>query len=169
MGLPTARWWQTFMIAAGHRVRITAIIAIVLAVWLGVPALAPIVPGSRPPVYPLTQNQRSLIERVVAAEARGEPFEGIKAVAQVILDRLLHPRFPNALEGVLREFASPYRGYVGENIQRAVREVFDYGERVFEGNLLYFMNPSKASPNGKRWILSNCEQVLTIGAHIFYN
>lgn len=126
--------------------------------------------GQAPPAYRLGDGERTLIERVVAAEARGEPFEGMMAVAQVILDRLLHPTYPNTVEAVLlREFASPYRGFVASEVKKAVSLVFDHGHRVFEGTLLYFMNPLTASRAGAAWIKNNCNWVLTIGNHKFYN
>jgi N-acetylmuramoyl-L-alanine amidase len=42
-----------------------------------------------------------LISRMVAAEARGEPFQGQVAVAAVIVNRVRHPRFPGTVSGVI--------------------------------------------------------------------
>ena len=157
------------MTAASRKWKVWGLVCLAVVWWGIAPAYAPTAEGTAPPYYPLTAQERGLIERVVAAESRGEPFEGMVAVAQVVLDRLLHPSFPNAIEGVLREFASPYNGHVGDRIKEAVSAVFDHGDRVSDVALLFFMNPSKASYNGKKWIINNCEQVLTIGSHIFYN
>lgn len=145
------------------------VLGLFVVVLAGIVAMAPTA-GQVPPVYKLEGADRALVERVVAAEARGEPFEGMVAVAQVILDRLLHPVFPNTVaEVVMREFASPYRGVVTNEVKKAVSLVFDYGQRAFEGTLLYFMNPITASKNGAAWIRRNCNWVLTIGNHKFYN
>lgn len=163
------RWLMAFMTAAKRNNRFIALAVVAVMWWAVLPAHSPTVTGASPPYFYLEAQARHLIERVVAAEARGEPFEGMKAVAQVVLDRLLHPSFPNAVEGVLREFAPPYNGHISDDVKNAVSAVFDKGERVVKSALLFFMNPLKASENGRRWILNNCTQVLTIGAHVFYN
>ena len=46
-------------------------------------------------------SEQTLLARVVAAEARNEPYEGQVAVAAVILNRVADPRFPNTLAGVI--------------------------------------------------------------------
>lgn len=52
------------------------------------PAVVPIViqAPEKPPRYKLTAEERDIIERVVTAEAVGEPFAGQVAVAQCILN-----------------------------------------------------------------------------------
>ncbi len=42
-----------------------------------------------------------MISRMVAAEARGEPFEGQVAVASVIVNRVRNPQFPGSVNGVI--------------------------------------------------------------------
>ena len=45
-------------------------------------------------VLELSEQERELVQRVVAAEARGESFKGQMAVAQVIRDRCLLKNLP---------------------------------------------------------------------------
>ena len=85
------------------------------------------------PYYPLTENERDLVERVVAAEARGEKIETQMAVAQTILNRA-ETRGQTVTEvcTAAYQFASPYQGEVSEKTQDAVRFVFDDGAKVYD-------------------------------------
>lgn len=85
------------------------------------------------PYYPLTENERDLVERVVAAEARGEKIETQMAVAQTILDRAVSREQPiTKVCAAPYQFAEPYQGEVSEKTQDAVRFVFDDGAKVFD-------------------------------------
>lgn len=46
------------------------------------------------PGLTLTADERDLLARMVWLEARGEPFKGQQAVAEVVLNRLISDRFP---------------------------------------------------------------------------
>ena len=85
------------------------------------------------PYFPLTENERDLVERVVAAEARGEKIETQMAVAQTILNRA-ETRGQTVTEvcTAAYQFAKPYQGEVSEKTQDAVRFVFDDGAKVFD-------------------------------------
>ncbi len=85
------------------------------------------------PYFPLTDEERELVERVVAAEARGESIECQMAVAQTILDRVVS-REQSVTEVCTAkyQFASPYQGEVSEKTQDAVFLVFDNGAKVFD-------------------------------------
>ena len=85
------------------------------------------------PYFPLTDEERELVERVVAAEARGESIECQMAVAQTILDRVVS-REQSITEVCTAkyQFASPYQGEVCEKTQDAVFLVFDNGAKVFD-------------------------------------
>ena len=85
------------------------------------------------PYFPLTDEERELVERVVAAEARGESNECQMAVAQTILDRVVS-REQSITEVCTAkyQFASPYQGEVSEKTQDAVFLVFDNGAKVFD-------------------------------------
>lgn len=85
------------------------------------------------PYYPLTEDERDLVERVVAAEARGEKIEVQMAVAQTIMDRCTS-RGQTVTEVCTApyQFADPYQGEVSEKTQDAVFLVFDNGAKVFD-------------------------------------
>lgn len=80
----------------------------------------------------LTSEARDIIERVVAAEARGEDLQGMMAVAQVIKD---HPVDVVFAEG---QFAKPYEGEISDEIHLAVANVFGGGMRVFSEPTTHF-------------------------------
>ena len=85
------------------------------------------------PYFTLTEDERDLVERVVAAEARGESIECQMAVAQTILDRAVSRE--QSITKVCTapyQFADPYQGKVSEKTQDAVRFVFDDGAKIFD-------------------------------------
>ena len=85
------------------------------------------------PYYPLTEDERDLVERVVAAEARGESIECQMAVAQTILDRAVSRE--QSITKVCTapyQFADPYQGEVSEKTEDAVFLVFDNGAKAFD-------------------------------------
>jgi spore germination cell wall hydrolase CwlJ-like protein len=112
----------------------------------------------------LTSEERDLVERIVASEARGEPIEGIMAVAQVIRDR-------SQLWGMTvtevclapGQFAAPYQGEINSEVVQAVRAVFDEGMSVFEIPTTHF-HADYVSPY---WTKSKVSRG-SIGAHLFY-
>ena len=85
------------------------------------------------PYFTLTDEERELVERVVAAEARGESIECQMAVAQTILDRAVS-RGQSITEVCTApyQFADPYQGDISEKTQDAVSLVFDNGAKVFD-------------------------------------
>ena len=90
------------------------------------------------PYFHLTAEERELVERVVAAEARGEKIEVQMAVAQTIMDRCTS-RGQTVTEVCTApyQFAEPYQGEVSEKTQDAVFLVFDNGAKVFD-NVTHF-------------------------------
>ena len=85
------------------------------------------------PYFALTTVERELVERVVAAEARGESIECQMAVAQTILDRATSRK--QSITKVCTapyQFADPYMGEISEKTQDAVFLVFDNGAKVFD-------------------------------------
>ena len=85
------------------------------------------------PYFPLTDEERELVERVVAAEARGESIECQMAVAQTILDRAVS-REQSVIKvcTAKHQFAAPYQGDISEKTQDAVFLVFDNGAKIFD-------------------------------------
>lgn len=122
----------------------------------------------------LTDEEFETIARLVAAEARGESFEGQLAVAQVIRDRMEHPNTKQyggpTVNGVIfkkGQFAKPWNGNM-ENysgIYSAVEEVFYNDHRVFEEPVLFFYSPAIATAQGP---ILKYNYVGKIGCHNFH-
>lgn len=111
----------------------------------------------------LTAAEREMIERVVAAEARGESFEGQAAVAEVIYNRCMNRG--QSVEQVIwadKQFAYPYGGEISQDTKEAVAAVFDYELLSLDGAEYFhadYVLPSWAE---------DMEKVCQIGNHIFY-
>lgn len=115
------------------------------------------------PYYPLTDWERDLVERVVMAEAGGEPYLGQKAVAQCILNAsLLQRTTPAKVVTTLRYTKA--RPDPTESVKQAVSAVFDDGATVFDRDVVYFYAPKLATST---WHESQV-YVVTIGCHRFF-
>lgn len=129
------------------------------------------------PYYSITDDDRYVIERIVAGEAGHEPLLGKMAVAQCILNAMEQDNL--TVSGV-REIYQ-YSGWMKENfpanypedwaeVQQAVWCVFDNGEKVTEENILWFYSP--ANMNGGRGGTSSFHEsqkfVIEIGGHRFF-
>ena len=93
--------------------------------------------------HKLSPEDRDLVERVVAAEARGAEYEGMLAVAQVIRERAeswgLSAREVVTAKG---QFAAPYEGEISAEVKQAVSDVFDKGVRQFAEYTTHFHSTS---------------------------
>lgn len=112
--------------------------------------------------YELTSEEREIIERVVAAEARGETLKGQMAVANVIKDRAeLWNMTPKEVVTAKGQFAEPFQGEISEDTKLAVEIIFDKGIRVFKEPVTHF-----ASNNP--WWAEHKAIIGKIGVHTFY-
>lgn len=112
--------------------------------------------------YELTQEEREIIERVVAAEARGETLKGQMAVANVIKDRAeLWNMTPKEVVTAKGQFAEPFQGEISEDTKLAVAIVFDKGIRVFAEPVTHFAS------NNPWWAEYKTVRG-SIGVHTFY-
>lgn len=116
------------------------------------------------PICELTQDERALVEQVVACEAGADTFEGQLAVAQCFYNSIL-------IEGtsVLDVFnkygyATYARTVTNEN-RLAVSAVFDYGAKVTDLPIQWYVT-FKAEPNS--WHFNNATKAGEWGAHSFY-
>lgn len=117
------------------------------------------------PVEPvsLSPEERDLICRVVAAEARGEELEGMMAVAQTILDRSeLWNMTPSEVVQAPGQYADPYQGEISDEIKLAVANIFDGGVRVFEEPVTHFYSGTEPY-----WTDGKVNRG-SIGCHKFY-
>lgn len=120
-----------------------------------------IIRESRYPGLALTTADLDLLAKVVWVEAQGECFEGQQAVAEVVLNRLVSPDFPNTLHDViyaegqfrsvpLLDDATPWQ------VQYEAIEAAVYGPNVLPMDVMYFaQQPTNNNVWGK------------IGGHVF--
>lgn len=94
----------------------------------------------------ITDSDLKLMARIVYLEAGGECMEGQQAVAEVILNRVLDPRFPDSVRDVIYDnkygvqfVTAAYAGTAEpgqaqfEAIEKAV-----YGENILDADVIYF-------------------------------
>ena len=113
--------------------------------------------------YSLTADERDLIERVVEAEAAGQPEIGLKAVAQCILIACEDDGIRPAEAIKKYKYAKP-RPEAGQATKDAVSAVFDDGETVTDEPIKYFYNPNLVS---SQWHESQI-YTMTVGGHRFF-
>ena len=119
-------------------------------------------------VVSLNDEQLHLLSKLVAAEARGESYEGQVAVAAVVLNRVQDERFPDTIEEVIYQknaFSVVQDGYIYQNpteeSYRAVKDAL-YGHDP-TNDAIYFWNPDISTCN---W-LNTLNPHLRIGNHVF--
>lgn len=113
--------------------------------------------------YDITDEERWEIASVVTAEAGGEPFAGMVAVAQCILngceDELLRPF------DLIKEYGyTSKRPEPSEEALKAVQAVFDFGQVVTDEPIKYFYAPAVTE---SAWHETQ-DYVLTINGHRFF-
>lgn len=118
----------------------------------------------------ISASEQDLLERLVTAEAQGEPFSGKVGVAEVVLNRVEAGEFPNSVSAVIHEpgqfdpvsNGSINSGATGQSAQ-AVEEALNGSSNV--GNAVFFYNPAIAT---NRWLDTQPTQAV-IGQHTFKN
>jgi spore germination cell wall hydrolase CwlJ-like protein len=101
---------------------------------------------------------------LIYLEARGEPFEGQQAVAEVVLNRVLSDEFPNTVHGVIYDTKygvqfTPYRQVASTTPTETQYEAVSgalYGDLILDDGVLYF---SRGAYNSRIYA--------TIGGHVF--
>jgi len=120
----------------------------------------------------ISSKEKDLLERLVQAEAKGEPFKGKVAVATVVLNRLKSHEFPDTITGVIEQkvgdcyaFSPVQNGAIkkpaSKDAKKAVEVALKRKDRLHDS--LYFYNPEIATDT---WIRSRAV-VTTIGNHVF--
>lgn len=113
---------------------------------------------------PLSGEELDIVCRITMSEARGEPYQGMMAVAQVIRDRSLSwGKTVKEVALAPNQFASLYRGEITDECIMAVNAVFEEGESILEYPTTHFhadyVNPYWAKEKVNRG---------TISRHKFY-
>ena len=109
----------------------------------------------------LTMDEREMLARMVWVEARGEPFEGQQAVAEVVLNRLVAGNFQDSIESIIMaqgQFNSARFLDEAEPIQTQYEAV----ERALKGpyvlpiNTVYFSQYPSSNGSVWGWIGGHC-------------
>lgn len=116
----------------------------------------------------VSKEEKKLLAQLVHAEAKGEPFGGKVAVAEVVLNRVEHEQFPDTIKQVIYQ-ENAFEPVANNSINKpadkesykAVQEALEVNDNSKE--LLYFYNPETATDD---WIRSR-DVVKTIGNHAF--
>ncbi|WP_316568297.1 cell wall hydrolase [Neobacillus sp. YIM B06451] len=123
-------------------------------------------PAKRVPA--LSAEEKELLARLVHAEAKGEPFKGKVAVAEVVLNRVQSGNFPDTVKGVIyqkRQFQPVSNGEInkpaGPDAKKAVEEAIRTDKKVTDA--LFFYNPDIATDT---WIRKR-SIIGKIGRHVF--
>ena len=110
----------------------------------------------------------NLLSKLVYAEARGEPYNGMVAVAATVLNRVADSRFPKSISGVIYEpgaYTCVADGQINlepnEQAKKAAQDAINGWDPT--SGCIYYFNPNTATSS---WIWSR-PQVITIGKHIF--
>jgi spore germination cell wall hydrolase CwlJ-like protein len=112
-------------------------------------------------------------------EARGEGTAGMKAVAQVVLNRARHPGFPKSVCGVIYQGAGAGRGcqfsFACDGSMRRRKDMAlweraqEVAARAMDGEVMEtvgastFFHATRISPNWR-----GLTRVATVGRHVFY-
>jgi len=124
------------------------------------------------PSSTISAAEKDLMARLVAAEAKGEPYAGKVAVATVILNRLDNKDFPDSIKDVIYQkdngyyaFTPVQNGTINDSAdadsKKAVTEAI--ASRGLGQGSLYFYNPKTSTSD---WIFSR-KVTIKIGNHTF--
>ncbi|MCM2532433.1 cell wall hydrolase [Neobacillus pocheonensis] len=116
-----------------------------------------------------SEYEKNLLARLVRAEAESEPYEGKVAVAEVVLNRVESPEFPNTIKDVIYapgQFQPVSNGEINKPANsdsiKAVNEALTKNRNVGT-KPLYFYNPEICTSH---W-LDNMPTTFVIGHHVF--
>lgn len=109
----------------------------------------------------------NLLARIVHAEAKGESYEGKVAVANVVLNRVDSPKWPDTIREVVYQqgqFQPVSNGTINNQPSRdSIRASHEAISNRTNDGAIYFYNPEIAS---SEWIFTR-QTVKTIGNHRF--
>lgn len=113
-------------------------------------------------------NDQYLLAKIIAAEARGEPYSGQVAVGAVVLNRVKHASFPDSVSGVVYQGGaftavrdSNWSVQPDASSQKAAQDAINGWDP--SGGAIYYFNPDKTS---NAWIRTR-PVITRIGKHLF--
>lgn len=127
----------------------------------------------------ISKEDYDVLLKIVEAEAGGEDEEGKLLVANVILNRVENPQFPDTIKEVVfqkengtSQFSpvsdgSYFNVTVSEETKSAVERAL-CGEDISQG-ALYFAARKIADPERMKWFDENLELLFSYGGHEFFH
>ena len=121
----------------------------------------------------VTQRERSILERIVEAEATDKDEKSKILVANVILNRVRSKEFPNSIEAVVfqRVYGTADGRYesvhITKSTKRSVKKALEDGIDYSEG-ALYFVEKTMANPKNVSWFDEALTRLFTYQGHSFY-
>lgn len=122
------------------------------------------------PFYTITEDDRYVIECIVAGEAKGESTEGKMAVAQCLLNAMAKDQISASEVRIKYKYSGWDSNLRNSNpelwieIEDSVRRVFDNGEFVSENPILFFYAPKYVAGKWHETLEFDSE----IGGHRFF-
>lgn len=132
--------------------------------------LPQVIVDPNPFIVPITDEEYEWLCKLVSAESRGESLEGQIAVANVVLNRVTSPLFPNTVMEVIfqkGQYCPVRNGSIHREPTEQSRKAVDMalrGHREVPEDILYFYAPSMVSRGN--WIRTR-KVVMQIGVHAF--
>ncbi|MGD0032441.1 cell wall hydrolase [Paenibacillus illinoisensis] len=122
--------------------------------------------------YSVSDKELLLLQKIVMAEAEGEPYEGKVAVANVVLNRLRSANFPDTIYKVIyqkSQFSPVANGRLkrvvpNEDSVKAVNAALN-GQKEVADDTYYFLSLTLADD---LTVARSKKKVKTIGHHTFY-
>ncbi|WP_374633352.1 cell wall hydrolase [Paracoccus sp. (in: a-proteobacteria)] len=119
----------------------------------------------------VSQRDLQCLAEALYFEARGEGSQGQRAVAEVILNRVDHPRFPKTVCGVVNQrgqFTYNKNGRIREKgtyarVHKIAQAALSGAPRTLTNGATYFHTRAVKPSWSRRF-----ERTTRIGAHIFY-
>ena len=111
--------------------------------------------ATSPPI-PFSPYEQTLLEQLVHLEARGEDFTGQKLVAQVVINRVLSPQFPNTVSEVIHQSNVNSQGTITAQFTPTTRR--DFGQAI----------PSETTKEAVRQALYGIGEDMSRGALFFH-
>ena len=127
-----------------------------------------------------TQNDSDCLTQAVYYEARGEGTDGMRAVAQVILNRVRHPAFPKTICGVVYQganrgiscqFSFVCNGAMGRPVEAwGWRRAKDIAAAALEGYVMKTVGTATHfhTTNVSPMWANSMVRITAVGSHVFY-
>ena len=115
-----------------------------------------------------SNNDVTLLAKLIYGEARGESYTGQVAVGAVVMNRVKSSSFPNTVSGVIYQpyaFTAVSDGQINMSPNNTAYEAAKAAMNGYDptGGAIYYYNPKTAS---SKWIYSR-KTTVTIGNHVF--